>query len=121
MPLIMLRKVDIMSIYICPCCGKKGFNPYTKGMAGQLNSKGKPCKVCGKRCVNGKGATIFNAVYCLLAFIAVVVLFLISQNYYFLAIREIPLYIVIIFSMFAVPRLVNAFFFKMTESIRLDI
>ena len=108
-----------MSIYNCPCCGKKGFNPYTKGMAGRMNSKGRPCKHCGKRCVNGKGATIFNAVFSMIMFVCFVTLFLISQRYYFLAVREVPLYILMLLAELIVPRLVNAFFFKMTEAIRL--
>ena len=109
-----------MSIYNCPCCGKRGFNPYTKGMAGKMNSKGRPCKECGKRCVNGKGATIFNAVFSMIVFICFVTLFLISQKYDFLARREFPLMLLMLLSEFLVPRLVNAFFFKMTQAIRLD-
>jgi len=109
-----------MSIYTCPCCGKKGFNPLTKGLAGKMNSKGKRCKYCGKRCVNGKGATIFNAVFSLFIFACFVVLFLISQNYDFLARREFPLMLLLLLLEIIVPRLVNAFCFKMTESIRLD-
>ena len=109
-----------MSIYNCPCCGQKGFTPYTKGMAGKMNSKGRPCKCCGKRCVNGKGATIFNAIFSLIVFVCFVTLFLISQNYDFLAQREFPLMLLLLLSEFLVPRLVNAFCFKMTEAIRLD-
>ena len=51
-----------MSIYTCPHCGEKTFNPFTKAIAGQMNSKGRECKNCGTRCVNGKGATVFNAI-----------------------------------------------------------
>jgi len=50
-----------------------------------------------------------------------VLLFLFSQRYDFLAIREIPLMILLILSLFVVPAVANAFFFKMEESIRLDL
>lgn len=84
-------------------------------MAGQLNSKGKPCKNCGTRCVNGKGATIFNAVYCLCAFALVIYIYLHPTIF------EILEVIGLLLSMLIVPRFVNAFFFKMTEAIRLDL
>lgn len=110
-----------MSIYNCPHCGKKGFTPMTKAFAGKMNSKGKPCKQCGTRCVNGKGATIFNAIYSVIVIVVMVAYFLNSQNYDFLAKREIPFFLLLILSEFIVPAVVNAFFFKMEESIRLDV
>jgi len=115
------RKDIDMSIYTCPACGKKGFNPYTKGMAGKMNSKGRPCKHCGTRCVNGKGATIFNAVFSLIMFIGFVSVFILVDKYEAIAIREVPLYILMLLAELIVPRLVNAFCFRMTESIRLDL
>lgn len=102
-----------MSIYTCPHCGEKSFNPLTKAMAGQLNSKGRPCPKCGKRCVNGKGATIFNAIYSLIAFILIVITFLYAIP------GEIIIVAILLLSICVVPRLVNAFFFKLDESIRL--
>ncbi|MBQ4534127.1 MAG: hypothetical protein IJA18_02905 [Ruminococcus sp.] len=110
-----------MSIYNCPHCGKKGFTPMTKALAGKMNSKGKPCKHCGTRCVNGKGATIFNAVYSVIVIVFMVWYFLNSQNHDALAIREVPVFLLLILSEFIVPAVVNAFFFKMEESIRLDV
>ena len=35
------------SIYDCPYCGKKSFNPLTKALAGNMNTKGRVCKACG--------------------------------------------------------------------------
>ena len=93
----------------------------TKALAGKMNSKGKPCKHCGTRCVNGKGATIFNAIYSVIVIVFMVWYFLNSQNHDALAIREVPVVLLLILSEFIVPAVVNAFFFKMEESIRLDV
>lgn len=113
------------SIYNCPHCGKKSFNPWKKAFAGQLNSPGKVCIECGRKCVNGKGATIFNAVYCILAFASMVVLYLnapkaLDTEYEWIAHYEMLIGIGIIVSMFVIPRLVNAFFFRLSPAIRID-
>lgn len=113
------------SIYNCPHCGKKSFNPWSKGMAGQLNSEGKVCKECGRKAVNGKGATIFNAVYSLISFALIVVIYLKSQSFWgtefeWIAFYEVPIVIGIIVLKFIVPRLVNAFFFRLEPAIRID-
>ncbi len=109
------------SIYKCPHCGKKTFNPLTKAFAGQLNSKGKNCPECGKRCVNGKGATIFNAVFSLLCIAAMVIIYLYAPNYKFLSHYEVPIQAGIVLLIVVVPRLVNAFFFKMEQAIRMGV
>ena len=110
-----------MSIYTCPHCKEKTFNPFTKAIAGQMNSKGRECKNCGTRCVNGKGATVFNAIYSLIAIIGVVYTYLHPENF---AVGDVnyEIFVVagIILSMLLVPRIANAFFFKMEESIRLN-
>lgn len=113
------------SIYTCPHCGKKSFNPWTKAFAGQLNSPGAVCVECGKKCVNGKGATIFNAVYSVIVIILVVFVYLKSQIFWgtsfeWIAYYEVVINVALIISLFVVPRLVNAFFFRLVPAIRID-
>ena len=84
-----------------------------------MNSKGKPCSNCGGLCVNGTGATIFNAIFSLAAIIAMVWVYLNAGKNPFVQHWEVPIQICIVLSIIVVPRLVNAFFFKMTESIRI--
>jgi len=115
-----------MSIYTCPHCGAKSFTPISKALAGQLNSSGKVCMECGRKCVNGKGATIFHAVYCLIAFVFVVLVYLkaplfIDTQYEWIARYEMQIVGGLIISMLVVPRLVNAFFFKLEPAIRVDL
>ena len=109
-----------MSVYTCPHCGEKTFTPIRKAMAGNMKSKGKPCPKCGMLCVNGKGATIFDAIYCLVAFAFVIGIYLIAENNDWVHFYEIPFVMGLILSMFLVPRIVHAFFFKLEQSIRLD-
>ena len=70
--------------------------------------------------MNGKGAAAFDAIYCLLAFIPVIYIYLNGGGHDWLHFYEIPLVIGIVLSMFIVPRIVHAFFFKLEQSIRLD-
>lgn len=113
------------SIYICPHCGKKSFNPWKKAFAGQLNSPGKVCIECGRKCVNGKGATIFNAVYSIIAFALIVTVYLKTPDLWGTSLEWIAFYEVVIcvglfLSILIVPKLVNAFFFKLAPAIRID-
>jgi len=97
------------SIYNCPHCGEKTFNPWTKALAGQLNSKGRPCPNCGTRITNGKEATIFNAIFSLAMFVLIVFSFL----------NELDLIIIpAILAIILVPRIVNAFCFRLDVSQR---
>lgn len=113
------------SIYNCPHCGKKSFNPWKKAMAGQLNSPGKVCMECGQKCVNGRGATIFNAVFSVICLALVVFIYLKSQSFWgtefeWIAFYEVPFLVGVILLKFIVPRLVNAFFFRLEPAIRID-
>lgn len=103
-----------MSIYNCPNCGKKTFNPLTKALAGQLNSKGKACPNCGKHITNGTAASVFNAIYSIGIFVLVVATYLLELPYDWVII------ICAIASLLIVPRIVNAFFFKMELTRRKD-
>lgn len=53
--------------HICPHCGKPSFSPIQKALCGGMSSKGKPCMLCGKRCVNGMPSLIVNSVLRLVA------------------------------------------------------
>lgn len=114
-----------MSIYNCPHCGERSFNPWTKAFAGQLNSSGKVCMKCGRKAVNGKAATIFNAVYSLIAFAGIVALYLgapklLGTDYEWVAHYEMLIGLGLLVSAWVVPRLVNAFFFRLAPAIRVD-
>ena len=108
------RTEELMSIYSCPCCGEKTFNPLTKALAGQLNSKGKVCSNCGKHCTNGTASTIFRAVFCTAMFALVVITFLKALPH------ELLIYIGALAAMYIVPMLINAFCFKMEPTRRKD-
>lgn len=59
------------SIYTCPYCGAKSFNPLKKAFTGGLHTKGKVCMECGQHCVNGKASMIFSAM-CIIAALVLV-------------------------------------------------
>jgi len=103
------------SIYDCPNCGKKAVNPWRKAMAGRLNSKGIPCPHCGKHITNGVAATVFNAIFSLASLIVAVLAYLSYSKY------DVLIIIAAICSAQFVPRLINAFFFKMENSQRKDV
>lgn len=113
------------NIYNCPHCGKKSFTPWKKAFAGQLNSPGKVCTECGRKCVNGKGATIFNAVFSTICFSLMVVVYLKAPDFWgteheWIAFWEVPIVIGLFLLKIFMPKLVNAFFFKLEPAIRID-
>lgn len=113
------------NIYNCPHCGKKSFNPWKKAFAGQLNSPGKVCTECGQKCVNGKGATIFNAVFSTICFSLMVAVYLKAPDFWgteheWIAFWEVPIVIGLFLLKIFMPKLVNAFFFKLEPAIRID-
>jgi uncharacterized protein (DUF983 family) len=69
------------SIYACPHCGKKTFNPLTKALAGGMNTKGRVCQSCGRRAVNGKASAIVRTILMLVAVVIVFAVYLfVSSN-----------------------------------------
>lgn len=116
-----------MSIYECPYCHEKVFNPITKAFAGAINTKGKLCPKCGKACTNGLGSSIFHTI------IDAVILILSVLCY----IKDIDLgltvnlggavlkgsYIVIVCMIaagFVINKIFDAFFLPMAKSARND-
>ena len=103
------------SIYCCPHCNEKTFDPWTKAFAGQLNSYGKPCKSCGRLCVNGRAATIFNAVFSLICFVAIVAIYIIGIDY------GTPIIFGLLLLLIFFPKIVNAFFFRLEKAIKRNL
>lgn len=105
------------SIYNCPHCGEKSFNPLTKAMAGGLNSRGRVCKACGRRCCNGQVSTIVNAVIYVIALVGVIYCYLMidSNLWAFLLMAGC------IAAAFVLTKLFDAFFMPLVRVIRNDI
>ncbi len=108
------------SIYTCPHCGEKSFNPWTKAFAGSLRTKGTPCKSCGLRCVNGVPSMIFSAIVYLAALVLV-------MCYYFQVLfptamffEECLLTIGTLAAAFVLTHLFDAFFGPLVSVIRND-
>lgn len=105
-----------MSIYDCPHCGEKTFNPLTKALAGPMNSKGRACKACGGKCVNGQASAVIRMILSLLMGAAVLscILWIESTVTAMLCILGAVLLYVLL------TGLVNAFFFPLIKAVRRD-
>lgn len=108
------------SIYTCPHCGEKTFNPLTKAFAGGLRTRGKPCKACGLRCVNGIPSMIFSAIVYIAALVLVLCFYfkVLFPNATFF---EDCLHILgTLIAAFVLTRLFDAFFGPLVSVIRND-
>ncbi len=105
------------SIYNCPHCGEKTFNPLTKALAGGLNSRGKVCKSCGRRCCNGQVSTIVSAVVYVIALIGVVYFYLMVND----NVLAFALMAGCIAAAYLLTKIFDAFFMPLTKVIRNDI
>lgn len=104
------------SIYDCPCCGKKSFNPLTKALAGNMNTKGRVCKACGRRVVNGKTSAIVRTVLMVVAIIIVFVTYFIESS-------DAKAYLIMagtIIVAWLLSMLFDAFFCPLTKVVRND-
>ena len=104
------------SIYDCPYCGKKSFNPLTKALAGNMNTKGRVCKACGRRAVNGKTSAIVRTV---LMVVAIIIVF----ATYFIENSDAKAYLIIagtIIVAWLLSMLFDAFFCPLTKVVRND-
>ncbi len=105
------------SIYNCPHCGEKSFNPLTKAMAGGLNSKGRVCKACGRRCCNGQVSTIVTAIIYVIALVGVVYSYLMIDS----NLLAFGLMAGCIAAAFILTKVFDAFFMPLVRVIRNDI
>lgn len=101
--------------YTCPHCGEKTISPLKKAMAGNPQSKGTTCPNCGKRCTNELKSAVCHAIISAIALIFIAYQYIavesIASNYYSIAAILIALIL---------PRIIDAFFFKLVPAIRLD-
>lgn len=114
------------SIYCCPHCGEKSFNPWTKIKAGTMRTNGSVCQKCGRRAVNGFGAMIFNLIVKLVCFIPMIWIYLKAPSmagtkYDWLDKFEWDINFALLLIMFIIPWLANGFFFKMEPAVRVDL
>ncbi len=106
------RTFSMKSIYTCPHCGEKSFNPITKAFAGGLHTRGKACKNCGHHCVNGTPSMIFSAVVYIAALIMVLYIYFKGNSIWGLACVAVA---------YVLCRLFDAFIAPLVKPIRNDV
>lgn len=105
-----------MSIYDCPHCGEKSFNPLTKALCGAMNSKGRACPHCGRRCVNGQTSTVVHTILSVLMLIGVLYIYFTVES----VAVGVALGAAVILGTQLLMMLINAFFFPLIAAIRND-
>ncbi|MBR1824135.1 MAG: hypothetical protein IJ779_07875 [Ruminococcus sp.] len=114
------------SIYCCPHCGEKTFNPWTKIKAGTMRSNGAVCQNCGRRAVNGFGSTIFNLIIKVIFFIPIIWIYLKAPSfagtqYDWLDKFEWDINLALLILLIVIPWLANGFFFRLEPAVRVDL
>jgi len=101
--------------HTCPHCGEKTISPLKKAFAGNPQAKGTVCPACGKRSTNELKSAVFQTIVAVIALVFIIYQYVavqsIESNYYSIAAVLIA---------YLLPKLVNAFFFKLVPAIRLD-
>lgn len=100
--------------YECPHCHEKTFGPLQKALCGSYRGLGKPCPGCGKRATNGMPGIYFSAVLSILAFVAVIAVYLTATEKVYSSITIVC----IIAGSLLLNFLFNMFFGKLVEPIR---
>ncbi|MBQ1518902.1 MAG: hypothetical protein IIZ53_03510 [Ruminococcus sp.] len=114
------------SIYCCPHCGEKSFNPWTKLKAGSMRTNGSVCQKCGRRAVNGFGYSIFSAVFSIICFALIIMIYLKAPNtagtqYEWIDQFEWGINFCLLLLIIFVPKIVSAFFFRLEPAVRVDL
>lgn len=104
------------SIYTCPHCGAKSFNPWKKAFAGGLHTKGKVCLNCGQHCVNGTASMVFSAVVYIAALIIVLYIYFKGNSVW-----DYAFMLGAVAVAYVISRLFDAFFGPLVKPIRNDV
>lgn len=111
------EQMEKKSIYTCPYCGEKTFNPLTKALAGGIASKGHACPKCNHHAVNGKACAVISAIIYVIALVVVFYIYFIEKEdntaYIYMAATIILAFII--------TRLIYAFAFPLIKVVRNDV